>query len=75
MIQTGNFSKWLKITSVAKKTSYVTGKIKEMWLSVGEGATWIGMSNFQLQTSTVLQECLYINNKHNVGLDANASGL
>lgn len=70
----GNFSKCLKITSAAKRTLYVTGKIKEMSLLVGGGATWIGMSNFQIHTSAELQECWYINNKHNVRLQANASG-
>lgn len=70
----GNFSKCWEITSAAKRTLYVMGKMKEMSLLVGGGATWIGMSNFQLHTSTEPQECWYINNKHNVRLKANASG-
>lgn len=44
------FSKRFKIISVAKRTFYATRKIKEMLLLVGEVATWIVISNFQLRS-------------------------
>lgn len=54
------FSKRFKIISVAKRTSYVTRKIKEILLLVGEVATWIVMSHFQLQTRAQSQKNAFI---------------
>lgn len=54
------FSKRFQIISVAKRTLYVTRKIKEMSLLVGEVATWIVMSNFQLQTHVQCHKNAYI---------------